>query len=99
MYEYGAQLSPVKKNSQVRVCGENLWGDIWAGAVSRCGCGVRCAGAGAVHVRVRFYPHVRVGFFCGLSPKYENQKQNLKYDFKIYRTTQQDSEMNEGLFE
>ena len=27
-------------------CGENLWGDIWAGAVSRCGCGVR--------VRVRF---------------------------------------------
>ena len=22
-------------------CRENLWGDIWAGAVSRCGCGVR----------------------------------------------------------
>ena len=22
-------------------CGENLWGDIWVGAVSRCGCGVR----------------------------------------------------------
>ena len=60
MYEYGAQLSPVKKNSQVRVCGENLWGDIWAGAVSRCGCGVRCAGAGAVHVRVNFCPHTGV---------------------------------------
>ena len=75
--------------------------DIWNSAVSRCGCGVRGygAGAGAVHVRVRFYPHVRVGFFCGLSPKYENQKQNFKYIFELDRTTQQDSEMNEGLFE
>ena len=22
-------------------CGKNLWEDIWAGAVSRCGCGLR----------------------------------------------------------
>ena len=45
-------------------CGENLWGDIWVGAVSRCGCGVRCAGAGAgaVHVRARFCPHSGVWF-------------------------------------
>ena len=48
-----------------RSCGENLWGDIWAGAVSRCGCGVRCAGAGAVYVRARFCPHSGVWFlFC-----------------------------------
>ena len=59
--------------------------------------GVRSAGA--VHVRVRFYPHVRVGIFCGLSPKYENQNQNFRYIFEIDRTTQQDNEMNEDLFE
>ena len=41
-------------------CGENLWGDIWAGAVSRCG--VRCAGAGAVHERARFCPHSGVWY-------------------------------------
>ena len=29
------------KNVKKKSCGENLWGDIWTGAVSRCGCGVR----------------------------------------------------------
>ena len=60
-------------------------------------CGVRFAGAG--HVRVRFHPHVPVGIFCELSPKYKNQNQNFKYIFEIDRTTQQDNEMNEDLFE
>ena len=62
-------------------------------------CGVRFAGAGAVHVRSRFRPHVQVGIFCGLSPKYKNQNQNFKYIFETDRKTQQDNEMNEDLFE
>eukprot|EP00493_Phyllostaurus_siculus_P006593 UN06660 len=36
-------------------CQRNLWGDIWAGAVCRCGCWVR--GAVAVHVRAKLCPH------------------------------------------
>ena len=77
MYEYGAQLSPVKKNSQVRVCGENLWGDIWAGAVSRCGCGVRCAGAGAVHVRANFCPHTGVCYIQYIFVKQKNENAHI----------------------
>ena len=44
----------------------SLWGklveDIWNSAVSRCGCGVRGCGAGAVHVRAKFYPHSGVWY-------------------------------------
>ena len=56
-----------------------------------CGCGSRAG---------KILPARPSGiFFCGLSPKYENQKQNFRYIFEIDRTTQQDSEMNEDLFE
>jgi len=56
-----------------------------------CGCGSRAG---------KILPARPSGiFFCGLSPKYENQKQNFRYIFDIDRTTQQYSEMNEDLFE
>ena len=48
---------------------KKLWEDIWNGAVFRCGCGVRSsgAGAGAVHVREKSFPHTGVWVFIQLS--------------------------------
>ena len=67
----------------------------------------RCAVADLVRCGVRFtcgQGFIRTHtseweFFCGLSPKYKDQNQNFSHIFEIDRTTHQDNEMNEDLFE